>query len=106
VLRNGERENSFYERNSNFPKTPQWSLACNCSPGVDETEIKSVQASCRFKQHSDCDEKNMRSKRQAAAKAAFTRWRALKFCTVSQVLEREEGDPIDNQANVEEMRKN
>ena len=43
----------------------------------------------------------MRSKRQAAAKRACTRWRALKLRTVSQVLDKGAGEPTESQAGRE-----
>lgn len=40
----------------------------------------------------------MRSKRHEAAKEPCTRWRALRLRTVSQVLDREGGEPRESQA--------
>jgi hypothetical protein len=90
--------------NANVPNKPQWSLACSCtgSPSAPVAEMGSVQASCSWPQRRDCGEKSMRSKRQAAAKRACTRWRALRLRTVSQVAERGGGEPRAVQAEVGE----
>jgi hypothetical protein len=66
--------------------------------------MTSVQASLMLTQHSDCSEKSMRSKRQAAPKEPWTRWRALKLRTVSQVMDSVGGEPTAIQAEVETER--